>query len=431
MLFRNFRNLQLPDSRGPLRVMFIHTELVVGGAETLLAEIIRKMDREKFSPELCCLKDLEELGEILAKEIPTHSGLLRHKLDIGVIPRLRRLLKERKTDAIVTIGTGGDRMFWGRLAAWSAGVPVILSALHATGYPMKVEWMNRLLSPITDGFIGCASRHADYLVSGEKCPADKVFTVWNGVDIERFQPLDQQEVRKHLDLPIGVPIAGIVAALREEKQHTLLIDSWAKVVEQLPKAVLVVVGDGVERQAIEDSVERHGLAKNVRLLGTRHNVHELLSAFDVKVLASRMEANPASTLEANACGIPAIAPNVGSLPDTIRHGKTGLLYEANNSKALAECLVRLLSESPLRKEMGAAALELVRERFSVDVMVGGYECLIDGVYRAACAGQRYLPAEHENRMEAKLLAKAEEAPSRPFSPDLTNGTLQQLSSLQH
>ena len=167
MFGRNFKKLIPLADRGPLRVMFIHTEVVVGGAETLLLEIIRKMDRTRFQPELCCLKQLAELGEVISQEIPTFVGLLKNKYDIGVIGRLAKLLRDRRIDAIVTVGTGGDRMFWGRLAAYRAGVPVVLSALHATGYPMKVERLNQMLSPISDGFIGCAKTHSQFLKKKE------------------------------------------------------------------------------------------------------------------------------------------------------------------------------------------------------------------------------------------------------------------------
>ena len=408
MFGRSVRNLTAPEDRGPLRVMFVHTEVVVGGAETLLLEIIRKMDRERFTPELCCLKQLAELGEVISKEVPTFVGLLEHKYDYRVLRRLTDLLRHRRIDAVVTIGTGGDRMFWGRLAAWRADVPVILSALHATGYPMQVEHANRMLSPITDGFIGCASTHSRFLVSGEGCPQDKVFTVWNGVDVERFCIRDQADMRARLDIPQDIPVAGIVAALRPEKQHVMLVEAWAKVVQQLPSALLLVVGDGTQRHAIEQKANELGLTDNVRLLGMRHDVPEILSAMDLKVLSSRMEANPASTLEAGACGLPVVAPNVGSLPDTVVHGKTGLLVEPNDPLALSDAILQLFSLPDRGRAMGQAAHDLVHDRFSVEVMVGGYECLIDGVYRAAIAGDPLTPAAYDQRMEELVQKVARE-----------------------
>ena len=109
--------------------MFVITSMPVGGAETLLVELVRRMDRGRFLPELCCLKYFDPLGEVLAEEIPAFTGLLAHKYDFAVLWRLTRLLRRRRIDAVVTVGTGGDKMFWGRLAGWLAGVPVICSAL--------------------------------------------------------------------------------------------------------------------------------------------------------------------------------------------------------------------------------------------------------------------------------------------------------------
>lgn len=392
--------------------MFIHTEMVVGGAETLLAEILRKMDRDRFLPELCCLKRLAELGEVVSEEIPTFTGLLANKHDLRVLPRLTRLLRQRRIDAVVTVGTGGDRMFWGRLAAWRARVPVILSALHATGYPMRVECLNRLLAPITDGFIGCARSHSEFLVKGEKCPPDKVFTVWNGVDVDRFRPRDKAAMRARLGISPGVPVAGIVAALRPEKQHVMLIEAMAGVVARLPEAILVVVGDGVERAAIEAKVAELGLGRNVRMLGTRHDVAEILSALDLKVLSSKMEANPASTLEASACGLPVVAPNVGSLAETVQDGKTGILCRPNDPAAIVDAVVRLLSDPEKACTMGEAGRALVCRRYSVEGMVRGYERLIDGIYRAAYQGGRLTPEQFDRTMDTEMeLIAAERADS--------------------
>ena len=150
------------EDRGPLRVMFVLTSMPVGGAETLLAELIRRLDRSRFLPELCCLKELGPLGAELAKACPAHAGLLRRKYDFAVLWRLARLLRRRRIDAVVTVGPG-DKMFWGRLAAWLAGTPVICSALHSTGLPDRVEWPNRLLAPLTDAFIAVAERHGRHL----------------------------------------------------------------------------------------------------------------------------------------------------------------------------------------------------------------------------------------------------------------------------
>ncbi len=306
--------------------MFVITSMPVGGAETLLVELVHRLDRAQFAPELCCLKHFGPLGDLLAKEVPSFTGLLSHKYDFAVLVRLVRLLRRRRIDAVVTVGTGGDKMFWGRLAAWLAGVPVILSALHSTGLPDHVEWPNRLLAPLTDAFIAVAGPHGRYLAEHEGCPAHKVRVVPNGVDVQRFHPRwPSQSLREELGLAPAAPVAGIVAALRPEKNHELFLRSAALVHRELPEARFLVVGDGPGRKQLESLAGELSVSDVVHFLGTRGDIPEILSLIDVLVLTSHMEANPISILEAMAAEKPVVATRVGSIEQTVTDGKTGYL----------------------------------------------------------------------------------------------------------
>ncbi len=167
--------------------MFVQTDMRVGGAEMLTANIIRRLNRQRFSPELCCLKAPGELGEGLAQEIPVHHHLLSNKYDLRVWPRLTHLLRDREVDAVITVGAG-DKMFWGRLAARRVGVPAVLSALHSTGWPDGVGRLNRMLTPITDSFIAVADSHGQFLAKNLRIPEDRVAVIPNGVDTNRYAP---------------------------------------------------------------------------------------------------------------------------------------------------------------------------------------------------------------------------------------------------
>src|SRR4029077_8888497 len=98
------RQLKPLADRGPLRVMFVITCMPVGGAETLLVNLVRRLDRSRFAPELCCLKFFGPLGEELASEVPAFTGLLADKYDFRVWGRLTRLLRRRRIDAVITVG---------------------------------------------------------------------------------------------------------------------------------------------------------------------------------------------------------------------------------------------------------------------------------------------------------------------------------------
>jgi glycosyltransferase involved in cell wall biosynthesis len=369
------------DLEQPLRVMFLVTSLPVGGAETLLAELVRRMDPSSFLPEICCLKELGPLGEELSAEIPVHHGLLRHKYDLRVWPRLVRLLRERRTDAVVTVGAG-DKMFWGRLAAKRVGTPVILSALHSTGWPDGVGRLNRLLTPLTDGFIAVADSHGAHMLEREGFPAAKVFVIPNGVDTLRFSPVpDAASVREEIGVGPADPVVSIVAALRPEKNHELFLEMAARVLLQMPRAKFLVIGDGPRREPLEQRAQELGIAESVRFLGTRSDIPRLLSTSDLFVLTSHNEANPVSILEAMSMAKPVVATNVGSIREVVANGVTGYLVNPGDVAALADRVVELLDD-PLRSvEMGSAARDVVSERWSVDAMVRRYERLIAGVYR--------------------------------------------------
>ncbi len=380
-----FRHLKHPDDRGPLKVMFVITSMPVGGAETLLVNLVRRLDRSRFEPELCCLKQLGPLGEVLAEEIPTFTGLLAHKYDFAVLGRLTKLLRERKIDAVVTVGTGGDKMFWGRWAAWRAGVPVILSALHSTGLPDHVELPNRLLAPITDGFIGCAEPHGRYLISNEGCPARKVFVIPNGVDTERFKPLEPDEaLRAELDLPPGVPVAAIVAALRPEKNHELFLRSAALVRQQHPSAHFLVIGDGARRGELESVARSLELSDSVHFVGTRSDIPQLLALVDVLVLTSHMEANPVSIMEGLACGKPVVSTNVGSICETVKNGVNGYLAKPGDEVEIAERVVRIFDNKEEMNNLGERGRVGVVQNWSLERMVSGYQDLIRDIYTAKC-----------------------------------------------
>ncbi len=386
------RALLGPRQAGPLRVMFVITTMPVGGAETLLVDLVRRMDRRRFAPEVCCLKYLDVLGEVLAKEVPVHTGLIANKYDLRVLPRLARLMWQRRIDAVVTVGTGGDKMFWGRLAAWLSGVPVICSALHSTGLPDRVEFLNRLLAPLTDAFIAVAGPHAEYLAEHEGCPASRVRVIANGVDVDRFAPSKPSaEMRRELGLQPGQPVATIVAALRPEKNHELLLEAAVDVRRQVPDARILVVGDGARRAMLEQRAADLGLAETVRFLGTRRDVPEILSLTRVFVLCSHMEANPVSIIEAMACGRAVVATRVGSVPENVGDGVTGYLVEPGHRQQLAERLVELLTDPARAEAMGVAGRHRALAHGSLQGMVRGYEELIAGL-EAAKRGRNWLPS---------------------------------------
>jgi glycosyltransferase involved in cell wall biosynthesis len=372
----------------PLRVMFIITTLEVGGAETLLVNLVRRFDRNRVIPEICCLKAPGRLGVELSAEVPLFDSLLSGKYDLRVFGRLTNLLRQRRIDAIVTVGAG-DKMFWGRLAARRAGVPVIACSLHSTGWPDVVGRLNHWLTPLTDAFIACAPAHGQYLIEHEKFPADRVHVIRNGVDVERFNPQPPNaSLRCQLGLPNGAPVACILAALRPEKNHEMFLDVAARVRREIPAANFLLIGDGPRRQALEQLTAQLGLTDAVHFLGTRPDVSELLSLSDVVLLTSHVEANPVSILEALAVGKPVVATRVGSIPQSVLDREMGYLVEPGDAATMAGHVVELFRQPQLAAALGAAGRQHVVANASLERMVEGYEDLLCELHRGKMANRR-------------------------------------------
>ncbi|MCC9602625.1 glycosyltransferase [Stieleria sp. JC731] len=363
----------------------------VGGAETLLVNMLRRMDPALVRPEVICLKEPGPLGEQIADEFPVHSHLIGGKWDAMVIARLAK--KMRRADAVITVGAG-DKMFWGRLAAFVAGVPVIASALHSTGWPDGVGKLNRMLTPITDAFIAVADSHGKFLHEFERFPESKVHVIRNGVDCDRFRPSTEARIalRDELGLPPETPLAGIVAALRSEKNHRLLVRSASQLRERHPDLHWVIVGDGPERESIETEANDLGIRDRIHLLGTRHDTPQLVAALDVFTLCSLNEASPVSILEALACEVPVAATDVGSVSESIIPDQTGLLFESEDVEGMVASVDRLISNRTESQAMGRAGRQLVLRTGSLQSMVGGYQDLITSLYDRVSQPERQAAA---------------------------------------
>jgi glycosyltransferase involved in cell wall biosynthesis len=371
------------NNHRPIRVMFLITSMPVGGAETLLVNLVRRFDRTRITPMIGCLKEKGVLGQELASEIPVFENLIHHKYDVAVAIRLRKLFREQNLDAVITVGAG-DKMFWGRVGAKSARLPVILSALHSTGWPDGVGKLNRMLTGITDGFIACADSHAKYLVENEKFPESKVFMIPNGINTQHFvaDTNARCDWRAKLGIQPQAPVVGIVAALRPEKNHDLFLQSAQLTLKTVPAAQFVIAGDGPQRSRLEALAQTLGIASQVHFIGSTADIPGVLSMIDVFSLTSHNEAKPVSILEALSCQRPVAATAVGSVNESVIEGVTGYLVPPGDENQMAQRWVELLTNDSLRQQMGDDGRNHVIEHSSLDSMTDGYMELVESVYYA-------------------------------------------------
>lgn len=168
-----------------------------------------------------------------------------------------------------------------------------------------------------------------------------------------------------------LPLAGMVAALRPQKDPLSLVRAAARLGggDQPPPARVAIVGNGELADDVRAEIERCRAGDRVRVFPFDGDVTPYLQALDLFVLPSAWEALPIAALEAMACGVPVLASDVGGVSEAVEHGVTGELVPARHPAALGEALVRMVSDRERLRTLGRRGAEVAAERFSVDRMV--------------------------------------------------------------
>jgi glycosyltransferase involved in cell wall biosynthesis len=199
----------------------------------------------------------------------------------------------------------------------------------------------------------------------------KTEVIPNGIDVDLFSPLDDEgrrRARRTLGLPTDVPIIGCAGTLRLLKGQDVLLRAFAHVYRKIDGAVLALAGEGTLAPRLERLAEELRVSDRIRLVGKLDEDQLPLfhGSLDVAVQPSRHEAFGMAIAEAQSCGVPAVASDVGGLREVVAHGETGLLVPMGDHHLMAEALLDLLADSQKRREMGARARERVMRLFPLD-----------------------------------------------------------------
>jgi len=186
--------------------------------------------------------------------------------------------------------------------------------------------------------------------------------------------------------PAGAALLMHVGSFTPEKNHLWLLDAFRGVLAHVPAAHLVLAGDGALRTRIEERVRELHLEARVHLLGSRADASELVAAADLLVLPSLVEGLPGVVLEAAAQAVPAVASRVGGVAEALRHGETGLLFEAGDANAFVTAVTSLLEDPVRRRALGLAAQALAGSAFNLEEAASRYEALYRRLIEAGASG---------------------------------------------
>ena len=232
-----------------------------------------------------------------------------------------------------------------------------------------------------DCFIAASEAIAQMLIA-DGVERSRVITVHEGVDVGWIDAQPPVNVHEALWLPHHAPLVGNVAALVPHKGHRYLVEAAHLVIQSVPDARFVILGEGELREHIEHLVHEHHLEKHVLLPGFRTDVIGCIKGCDLFVMSSVTEGLGTSVIDAMACRKAVVGTRAGGIPESVVDEVTGLLIEPRDSAALANAILRMLNDPARRQQMGVAGYERVRERFTVERMVAGTAAVYARVARA-------------------------------------------------
>lgn len=357
-------------------VMQVTWSLVAGGAETYALTVASGLDRGAYRALMCGVDQGGALEpEVERRQIPYHVMFRRPGIDWLLMWRLFLLFRRERVDVIHTHHF--NQLFYSLPAAKLLGIRIIHTEHSVEAYKQRrLRWFLKLMSRWCYKVTAIGSDGEQTLRDKVGIAPGRLEVIRAAVDLSRFQA-DREAARQSLGLTARDRVVVIVARLYPEKNHTLLLQAFARVVKRVPDARLLIVGDGIERDRIEELVGELKLKEAVRLTGVRRDIPAVLAASDVCVLCSEREGLPIAVLEAMAASRPVVATRVGDLPLVVQDQKTGLLVDSHDVTGLADALEDLLVHPDLARQLGEAGRKLVEQQYSLERMVRQHRRLYD------------------------------------------------------
>ncbi|WP_205666097.1 glycosyltransferase [Aquabacter cavernae] len=321
-------------------VVQVIQRLIPGGIETLALDLSERLpgDNRVLSLEWSREQIIGNWPALAESPVPFEGLEKPPGIRPGFIFTLARRLRELAPRAVLAHHVGP--LLYGGLAARLAGVPRFVYVEHDVWHYQDAgdRRLARLAAHLVRPRVVAVSHNVAQTVR-EVMPGCPVEVIPNAVDTNRFVPGDRAAARARLGLPQDARIVGAAGRLEAVKGQDVLVAAMAGV----PDAMLVLIGKGSQMEALQAQTARLGLSDRVRFLGHRSDMPSLYPAFDLVSLPSRNEGLPLSVLEAQACGIPVVATDVGSVREGICPD-TGMVVPPEDPPAMAAAITRMLAQ---------------------------------------------------------------------------------------
>lgn len=335
-------------------------------------ELARKGHEVHVACRVTSFADALEDAGLVVRDLPITRRVTPLR-DLSCYRRLRSLIREGGYDIVHTHNPKDGVL--GRAAAWKAKVPRVLHTCNGFYFSHRSSWLRRRLVLLAERF--AARRcHVVIFVNTEDLALaaarkivgpGKALLVYNGVDLERFHPGEERELRAELGLPEEAVVLGYIGEIRREKNLDVLVKAAARLLPAHPNLHLVLVGDSShepgEPRRLLALAARLGLEGRLHLTGYRHDPERFHRLCDVYVHPSSREGFGVSIIEAMASGTPVVACRVRGPREIVNDGLDGILVRDRDDEELAAAIAFILETPQAVRSYTERALEKVKRDF--------------------------------------------------------------------
>jgi glycosyltransferase involved in cell wall biosynthesis len=355
--------------------------LLIGGTEIQTLNLVRVLFNLGCKVTVCCYYEYDESMVQRFEGAGAEVFLMKHAWANGLSHLAKCLIsifRERKPGIVHVqyIAPGLIPVIAARLA----GIKTVFATVHQPGriYGWKEKIFLKTAARLCSAFF-CTSKAVEeswfgdsQILNLEKIDKKrKHFTIYNGVDVDEIDRIVKEAETERIKESLNIKnkkVVGVVGRLRSEKGQSVLLKSMVDVINVIPDAVLLVVGDGPDRHQLEQMAIQLGINDHVLWLGQRkqQEVFELYSIMDVVAVPSIFEGFGLTAAEAMAAGCPVVGSRVDGLIEIIEEGVTGYLFPVGESKKLAQALVDLLSNKQKVLDLANKGKEHIKNNFSIE-----------------------------------------------------------------
>ncbi len=373
------------------RILYLHAGAEMYGADKVLLELIKGLDRQEFEAHVILPNDgvlVEALRQVGAQVSVLDYPILRRKYfnPKGILEYLKSYRRYSQKIAQYVRGNGID-LVHNNTTAVLEGVylkrkvklPLIWHVHEIIVKPKAIsDFINFLMGRYADKIVTVSQAVASHVNQSPFIKEDQVQVIYNGVDNAVYHPMQASTVRERFAIPEESLVIGMVGRVNAWKGQGDFLEAVTPILEQNPNSIAFLAGSAFSGEEwrveeLESTIAKSSVASQIKRVDYYEHTTELYNMFDIFVLPStNPDPLPTVVLEAMACGKPVVGYRHGGVCEMVDEGTNGLLATPNQPAELSKAIQELADNTEKREQFGKASVQRQKELFSLQSYIRNF-----------------------------------------------------------